>query len=152
MSKLFILYFLHLLLFSHTRKKDTNRNKSIPSDPKIVWIVVEDLSPEYLKSYGGIGGKTRNLNSLAAESLQYQNDFSTGRCLRSQSGGFDHGSISDFHRGDTHAKAGAICCSWRCLSSWIQRLFSSSRFVISKFDPKINNLWYLFSHFKFIWT
>ena len=43
------------------------------------------MSPEHLETYGGTGGKTPNLNALAAESLQYQNAFSTaGVCAPSR--------------------------------------------------------------------
>ncbi len=53
--------------------------------PNIVWIVVEDMSPQHLESYGGTGGKTPNLNALAKESVQYQHLFSTaGVCAPSR--------------------------------------------------------------------
>lgn len=56
-----------------------------PSLPNIVWIVVEDMSPEHLESYGGTGGKTPHLNALAKESLQYQQVFATaGVCAPSR--------------------------------------------------------------------
>lgn len=58
---------------------------SLQNRPNIVWIVVEDMSPEHLETYGGTGGKTPNLNALAAESVQYQNLFSTaGVCAPSR--------------------------------------------------------------------
>lgn len=53
--------------------------------PNIVWIVVEDISPEHLEVYGGTGGKTPHLNALAKESVQYMNAFSTaGVCAPSR--------------------------------------------------------------------
>ncbi len=53
--------------------------------PNIVWIVVEDMSPEHLEVYGGTGGKTPHLNALAKESVQYMNAFSTaGVCAPSR--------------------------------------------------------------------
>ena len=56
-----------------------------PTPPNIVWIVVEDMSPEHLEVYGGTGGKTPHLNALAKESVQYMNAFSTaGVCAPSR--------------------------------------------------------------------
>ena len=71
--------FIGLTIFIFSCKNEVPEIKSLdyPNRPNIVWIVVEDMSPEHLESYGGTGGKTPNLNALAAESLQYQNAFST---------------------------------------------------------------------------
>ena len=79
--------FIGLTIFIFSCKNEVPEIKSLdyPNRPNIVWIVVEDMSPEHLESYGGTGGKTPNLNALAAESLQYQNAFSTaGVCAPSR--------------------------------------------------------------------
>lgn len=83
--KYFALLFSFLIFFSCQRKEKLSDKIIYPERPNIVWIVCEDMSPEHLESYGGTGGKTPNLNALAAESLQYQNAFSTaGVCAPSR--------------------------------------------------------------------
>ncbi len=73
------------LLFCCQREVKLSDRIVYPERPNIVWIVCEDMSPEHLESYGGTGGKTPNLNALAAESLQYMNAFSTaGVCAPSR--------------------------------------------------------------------
>jgi N-sulfoglucosamine sulfohydrolase len=80
-----ILHFAISIFFSCQEKTPEIQEINYPQRPNIVWIVVEDLSPEHLESYGGTGGKTPNLNALAKESLQYQNAFSTsGVCAPSR--------------------------------------------------------------------
>lgn len=79
-----LLLFL-FVFFSCQRKEKLSDKITYPERPNIVWIVCEDMSPEHLESYGGTGGKTPNLNAFAAESLQYQNAFSTaGVCAPSR--------------------------------------------------------------------
>ena len=83
--KYFILIFSVFAFFSLQREEKFSDQYVYPSLPNIVWIVCEDMSPEHLESYKGTGGKTPNLNALAAESLQYQNAFSTaGVCAPSR--------------------------------------------------------------------
>lgn len=85
MQKLVLFLLLGFFLFSCQVKTPQSEQITYPDRPNIVWIVVEDMSPEHLESYGGTGGKTPNLNALAAESLQYQNAFSTaGVCAPSR--------------------------------------------------------------------
>lgn len=85
MQKLVLFLLLGFFLFSCQVKTPQSEQIIYPDRPNIVWIVVEDMSPEHLESYGGTGGKTPNLNALAAESLQYQNAFSTaGVCAPSR--------------------------------------------------------------------
>lgn len=83
--KTYLLIALPFLIFSCKKEVAEIRSIEYPNRPNIVWIVVEDMSPEHLESYGGSGGKTPHLNALAAESLQYQNAFSTaGVCAPSR--------------------------------------------------------------------
>ncbi len=83
--KTYLLLFFLLLFFSCNQKATEIKSIDYPNRPNIVWIVVEDMSPEHLETYGGTGGKTPHLNALAAESLQYQNAFSTaGVCAPSR--------------------------------------------------------------------
>lgn len=83
--KTYLPLFFLLLIFSCKNSASEIKSVEYPNRPNIVWIVVEDMSPEHLESYGGTGGKTPHLNALAAESLQYQNAFSTaGVCAPSR--------------------------------------------------------------------
>ncbi|WP_338226858.1 sulfatase family protein [Algoriphagus taiwanensis] len=85
MQKLSLLLFILVVIFSCQEKTPQSEQITYPERPNIVWIVVEDMSPEHLETYGGTGGKTPHLNALAAESLQYQNAFSTaGVCAPSR--------------------------------------------------------------------
>lgn len=99
--KYFALLFSFLIFLSCQRKEKLSDRVIYPERPNIVWIVCEDMSPEHLESYGGTGGKTPNLNALAAESLQYQNAFSTaGVCAPSRAAlitGAYHTSIGGMH-------------------------------------------------------
>ena len=83
-----------------------------PKRPNIVWIVCEDMSPEHLETYGGTGGKTPHLNALAAESVQYQNAFSTaGVCAPSRAAlitGAYQSSIGAMHMRTTGMSANAV--------------------------------------------
>lgn len=83
--KTYLLIALTFLFFSCKKEAPEIKSIDYPNRPNIVWIVVEDMSPEHLETYGGSGGKTPHLNALAAESLQYQNAFSTaGVCAPSR--------------------------------------------------------------------
>lgn len=56
-----------------------------PELPNILWIVNEDMSPEHLGVYGGTGGKTPVLDSLAMSGVIFTNAFSTaGVCAPSR--------------------------------------------------------------------
>lgn len=83
--KTYLLFCLTALLLACQSSPPLEPAIAFPERPNIVWIVVEDMSPEHLETYGGTGGKTPNLNAFAAESLQYQNAFSTaGVCAPSR--------------------------------------------------------------------
>jgi N-sulfoglucosamine sulfohydrolase len=77
--------FSWLLFFSCREQSEEYTEEAFPVRPNIVWIVVEDMSPEHLETYGGTGGKTPHLNALAAESVQYNQVFATaGVCAPSR--------------------------------------------------------------------
>ncbi len=85
--KRFIPLSLFILIYysCQQKPKNTEISSSTQVRPNIVWIVNEDMSPEHLEVYGGTGGKTPNLNALAAEGLRYTNAFSTaGVCAPSR--------------------------------------------------------------------
>ncbi len=80
-----VLIFSVFLFGCQGKEEEAPQSIDFPTRPNIVWIVCEDMSPEHLESYGGTGGKTPFLNQLAAESLQYENAFSTaGVCAPSR--------------------------------------------------------------------
>lgn len=54
--------------------------------PNILWITVEDMSPQHLGCYGGKVAQTPNIDQLAREGVRYTNVFSTaGVCAPSRS-------------------------------------------------------------------
>lgn len=112
MQKLVLFLLLSFFLFSCQKKTPQSEQITYPERPNIVWIVVEDMSPEHLETYGGTGGKTPNLNALAAESLQYQNAFSTaGVCAPSRAAlitGAYQTSIGAHHMRTTGMSANAL--------------------------------------------
>ncbi|MFN8345394.1 MAG: sulfatase [Spirosomataceae bacterium] len=55
------------------------------AQPNILWITVEDMSPQHLGCYGGKTAKTPNIDRLASEGVLYTNAFSTaGVCAPSR--------------------------------------------------------------------
>ncbi|NVJ85037.1 MAG: sulfatase [Algoriphagus sp.] len=112
MKNLTFTFLILTVIFSCQNKESQIQEVVYPEKPNIVWIVVEDMSPEHLETYGGTGGKTPNLNSLAAESLQYQNAFSTaGVCAPSRAAlitGAYQTSIGAMHMRTTGMSANAL--------------------------------------------
>ena len=83
---------------------------SAQSQPNILWITVEDISPT-LSMYGDSTAKTPNLDALAAESTIYENAFSTvGVCAPARSS-----IITGMHPtaiGTMHMRTGKDIMSW----------------------------------------
>ncbi|WP_073571074.1 sulfatase family protein [Algoriphagus zhangzhouensis] len=109
-----IFYLLCISFFTFAcQEKQEEKQETIvyPDRPNIVWIVCEDMSPEHLETYGGTGGKTPFLNELAAESLQYDNAYSTaGVCAPSRAAlitGAYQTSIGAMHMRTTGMSAAA---------------------------------------------
>lgn len=46
--------------------------------PNILWLVIEDTSPQFIGCYGDSVAKTPNIDKLAKEGVRFQNAFSTG--------------------------------------------------------------------------
>jgi arylsulfatase A-like enzyme len=69
----------------NSQNKETKKETTQKVRPNIVWIVTEDISPT-LSFYGDTTAKTPNLESLAKESMVYDNAFSVvGVCGPSRS-------------------------------------------------------------------
>ena len=73
------------LFFSCQKESSSPSEIEYPERPNIIWIVNEDMSPEHLGAYGGTGGKTPVLDSLAKTGVLFTNAFSTaGVCAPSR--------------------------------------------------------------------
>lgn len=46
--------------------------------PNILWVTIEDTSPEFIGCYGNSAAKTPNIDKLAKEGVRFTNAFSTG--------------------------------------------------------------------------
>ncbi|MDG1279019.1 MAG: sulfatase-like hydrolase/transferase [Algoriphagus sp.] len=81
-----ISFFILLVSFAcKVPQEDVSATITYPEQPNIVWIVAEDLSPQHLGIYGGTGGKTPFLDSLAADGVIYSHAYSTaGVCAPSR--------------------------------------------------------------------
>lgn len=54
--------------------------------PNILWITIEDTSPQFIGCYGNANAKTPNIDKLAQEGIRFTNAFSTGTvCSASRS-------------------------------------------------------------------
>jgi arylsulfatase A-like enzyme len=85
MKSILLFCFIAFCFFSCTKNSDLSEEIAFPDRPNIVWIVAEDLSPQHLGIYGGTGGSTPNLDSLAADGIFYTHAYSTaGVCAPSR--------------------------------------------------------------------
>lgn len=80
-----IFFFLvTIFCFFACRKNETNSTKKELTQPNILWLVAEDLSP-YIPPFGDSTIQTPNLSRLAAEGVRYTNVYSvTGVCSPSR--------------------------------------------------------------------
>lgn len=46
--------------------------------PNILWITIEDTSPQFIGAYGNTSANTPNIDALAAGGIKFMNAFSTG--------------------------------------------------------------------------
>lgn len=46
--------------------------------PNILWITIEDTSPQFIGAYGNADARTPNIDKLAREGIRFTNAFSTG--------------------------------------------------------------------------
>jgi len=68
LSLAFFLFFLAAIFVSAQQK----------SRPNILWITIEDTSPQFIGAYGNKNAKTPNIDQLANEGIRFSNAFSTG--------------------------------------------------------------------------
>ncbi|WP_119079234.1 sulfatase-like hydrolase/transferase [Chitinophaga alhagiae] len=65
------IFLLMLFLGSHTVSAQNKR-------PNILWLVIEDTSPQFIGCYGNSQAKTPNIDALAKQGIRFSNAFSTG--------------------------------------------------------------------------
>lgn len=46
--------------------------------PNILWITIEDTSPQFIGCYGNVNARTPTIDKLAKEGIRFTNSFSTG--------------------------------------------------------------------------
>ena len=46
--------------------------------PNILWITIEDTSPQFIGSYGNKDSRTPEMDKFTKEGVQFKNAFSTG--------------------------------------------------------------------------
>jgi arylsulfatase A-like enzyme len=74
MSKTIIYGSLIMMGFIFAVVATTNAQQTTPN---IVWITIEDTSPDFIGCYGNKQVKTPNIDALAAEGMRFTNAFST---------------------------------------------------------------------------
>lgn len=52
-------------------------NASAQPKPNILWVVIEDTSPEFIGAYGNPDARTPNINKLAREGVRFTSAYST---------------------------------------------------------------------------
>lgn len=67
------LIFLSLLFFKNHVVYAQKDNK-----PNILWLVIEDTSPQYIGCYGNSAVNTPNIDGLASNGVRFNNAYSTG--------------------------------------------------------------------------
>lgn len=71
-----VLYlFIYAFLFSHF--DIVFAQNPAGEKPNIVWITIEDTSPNFIGCYGNKGVKTPNIDQLAKEGIRFTNTYST---------------------------------------------------------------------------
>jgi arylsulfatase A-like enzyme len=73
-SIFFSLAFAPILLSQCTQTKDQTEQ----AKPNILWITIEDTSPQFIGCYGNQDARTPVIDQLAAEGVRFTNAFSTG--------------------------------------------------------------------------
>ena len=67
MNKIFKINLLMFLILAFIGCKNKLEDKNL----NILWLVAEDLSPNYLSAYGDLTSPTPNLDKLASEGVVY---------------------------------------------------------------------------------
>lgn len=60
-----------------TQCKQTGQQTELPK-PNILWITIEDTSPQFIGCYGNKDARTPTIDKLASEGIRFTNAFSTG--------------------------------------------------------------------------
>lgn len=72
-QKLFFLLFCFFLCI-----QCNNTKIKLEEKPNILWLVIEDMSPQFIGAYGNTSSKTPVIDSLLNEGIKFNSAFSTG--------------------------------------------------------------------------
>ncbi len=78
MKKLISLFILFLLPIVLVYSKNTDSIHSRQQKPNILWVTIEDTSPQFIGCYGNLNARTPVIDRLADEGVRFTNAFSTG--------------------------------------------------------------------------
>lgn len=67
----FLMIFMFSLTFVFAQQNQTEK-------PNVLWITIEDTSPQFIGAYGNEDARTPNIDKLAKEGVRFTNAFSTG--------------------------------------------------------------------------
>lgn len=77
LKTVFIILFLFVVSLVQTGCK-SGKPEKVTGKPNILWITIEDTSPQFIGCYGNKDAKTPVIDGLAAEGIRFTNAFSTG--------------------------------------------------------------------------
>jgi len=77
-DKTIILSFFLSQLVAASASGQANNTNQKTLQPNILWITIEDTSPQFIGCYGNMNAKTPVIDKLAQEGIRFTNAFSTG--------------------------------------------------------------------------
>jgi arylsulfatase A-like enzyme len=77
-DKTIVLSFLLSPLLALSNSSQANYSNQKTLQPNILWITIEDTSPQFIGCYGNSNAKTPVIDKLAQEGIRFTNAFSTG--------------------------------------------------------------------------
>ena len=76
--KAYKILILLLLFLSEAIQAQQTNDRQNSSKPNILWITIEDTSPQFIGCYGNIDARTPVIDNLAKDGVKFTNAFSTG--------------------------------------------------------------------------
>jgi arylsulfatase A-like enzyme len=73
MNNRFAAFLLIFIALNSIYAQEVNQNK-----PNILWVVIEDTSPQFIGCYGNKNASTPNIDKLASNGIRFSSAFSTG--------------------------------------------------------------------------
>ncbi len=71
-----VIFLLLPVLFVYSNNLDSKLTNH--SKPNILWVTIEDTSPQFIGCYGNLNARTPVIDKLAEEGVRFTNAFSTG--------------------------------------------------------------------------